>query len=327
MPGRCGWARAGTRGGRQARTVRSGSERARLSAAPVPSSSHSRSRAALRTRAMPLRSARPTSWRRCEAPARRRHQAGRAAARHGGGAASLRRVPAGRRAAQDRSAAPGRPPTAQRRLHPALVACRHLVGDLHRPRRAVGGVELHPLPGYPGEREHGNDLIAEQRLGQLVEVRTGQHAAALDRGDQLGGDPVRGGTCTAAARPASRGGCRGRGSRGAELTASSWRVLEPHPHGERSSSRHSPSESPASASSSIARSPPASVRIAPTYASHDSLDRESAAARLPRDGQDSSPPMRSAGTSLQYLQVNASSGQCPWLSVRWAVRMHACTDI
>ena len=179
-------------GGRQARTVRSGSERARLSAAPVPSSSDSRSRAALRTRAMPLRSARPTSWRRCQVPpARRRHQAGRAAARHGGGAASLRRVPAGRRAAQDRSAAPG------------SAAHRRSGGSTRRSSRAVissviftvrvvanGGVELHPLLGYPGEREHGNDLIAEQRLGQLVEVRTGQHAAALDRGDQLGGDPV-----------------------------------------------------------------------------------------------------------------------------------------
>jgi hypothetical protein len=219
----------------------------------------------------------------------------------------------------------GRPP-AQRRLHPALVACRHLAGDLHRPRRAVGGVELHPLLGYPGEPEHGNDLIAEQRLGQLVEVRTGQHAAALDRGDQLGGDPV-----PAVARAQQQRDQRaGRVPRPwiprSKLTASSWRVLEPHPHGERSSSRHSPSESPASASSSIARSPPASVRIAPTCASHDSLDRESAAARLPRDGQDSSPPMRSAGTSLQYLQVNASSGRCPWLSVRCAVWTHAFTD-
>jgi len=49
-------------GGRQARTVLSASDRAWRSAAPGPSSSHSRSRAALRTRAIPLRT-RPTSWR------------------------------------------------------------------------------------------------------------------------------------------------------------------------------------------------------------------------------------------------------------------------
>ena len=63
---------------------------------------------------------------------------------------------------------PGSGPPAQRRLHPALVARHRLVTDLHRPCRAISGAELQPLPGYPGEREHGNDLVAEQRLGQLV---------------------------------------------------------------------------------------------------------------------------------------------------------------
>ena len=63
---------------------------------------------------------------------------------------------------------PGSGPPAQRRLHPALVARHRLITDLHRPRRAISGAELQPRPGYPGEREHGNDLVAEQRLGQLV---------------------------------------------------------------------------------------------------------------------------------------------------------------
>ena len=69
---------------------------------------------------------------------------------------------------EDRGAAPGSGPPAQRRLHPALVARHRLITDLHRPRRAISGAELQPRPGYPGEREHGNNLVAEQRLGQLV---------------------------------------------------------------------------------------------------------------------------------------------------------------
>ncbi len=60
---------------------------------------------------------------------------------------------------------PGSGPPAQRRLNPALVTRHRLITDLHRPRRAISGAELQPLPGYPGEREHGNDLVAEQRLG------------------------------------------------------------------------------------------------------------------------------------------------------------------
>jgi hypothetical protein len=61
MPGSSACTGAGVPGGRQARTVLSASDRAWRSAAPGPSSSHSRSRAALRTRAMPLRSARLTA--------------------------------------------------------------------------------------------------------------------------------------------------------------------------------------------------------------------------------------------------------------------------
>ena len=63
---------------------------------------------------------------------------------------------------------PGSGPPAQRRLHPALVARYRLITDLHRPCRAISGAEIQPLRGYPGEREHDNDLVAEQRLGQLV---------------------------------------------------------------------------------------------------------------------------------------------------------------
>jgi hypothetical protein len=58
------------------------------------------------------------------------------------------------------------------------------------------------------------------------------------------------------------------------LTASPWRVLDPHPHGDWTRSRHSSSESRAAASSSIAGSPQLSVRIVPNYASHDNRDRD-----------------------------------------------------
>jgi hypothetical protein len=62
------------------------------------------------------------------------------------------------------------------------------------------------------------------------------------------------------------------------LMASPWRVLDPHPHGDWTRSRHSSSESGAAASSSIAGSPSLSVRMAPNYASHDTRDRGSAVA-------------------------------------------------
>ena len=150
-------------GGCQSRTVRSASERARRRAASGPSSSQSRSSAARRTRAMPLRSPRCT-----QQSARARFQVV-----SGVKQAVQQRVPVARRqgvravepVVEPRRIAtdgPGCGPAAQRGLRAALVLSHRFAVDGHCPARAIRRVDLHPPLGHPAERELDDDLGAEQ---------------------------------------------------------------------------------------------------------------------------------------------------------------------
>ena len=238
MPGSSACAGVGVPGGRQARTVLSASDRAWP--APLPARRvHT---------AGPERPCGPGRFR-CAVPgppaggtppypARPRHRAGHAATRHDDAAPCHRtheQLLKPRRIVPQR---PGSGPPAQRRLHPALVARHRLITDLHRPCRAISGAELQPLPGYPGEREHGNNFVAEQRLGRSS--RSGPlstpHSSTAAISLAVTRSHLRHVHSSSATSEPGKVPPRSPRSR---LTASPWRVLDPHPHGDWTRARTS----------------------------------------------------------------------------------------
>jgi hypothetical protein len=259
MPGNWGWPGPGSPGGRHARTVRSASKRARRSAAYGPRARRAgrgwpggRGRCRCAAPGPPAGGTGPSAgcW---------RHRAVRAAARPGDGRHGVGMFQQVVKPPGIVAQRPGGGPAAQR-------------GSRRRRSRAVISsltLTVRVVPSAVSNSSHCRDTPASGNTAAASSLSS--DSASSSRSGPLG-SPLSSmaaislavtrshlwhvHSSSAASEPGSVPRPPVPRSR---LTASWWRVLDPHPHGERRSSRHSSPESPAAISSSIAGSPSAAV--------------------------------------------------------------------